>query len=252
MKTLFTIFSFGYLTFVFACPAVAQKSDSLKGTYKIRCKTYIKEKDNSLISVGGVLYEGDLSKKDTSEILVVDIQKRPLTWDKHASYKVTIVKIRELLASDTIKRHPSIDTIGQAIYIVDGKLSHEELEGVNPDDIFSMDILKSMYNKDVYVNTGNRGAIIVITKKFVIQSYQKKLSAFSKEYRSYLETHQRDSADLFYVINGVPLDGKDENEITGTLYDIPRKRLKSVTFMDKYFKGAFNNSKPLVIIVTKK
>jgi hypothetical protein len=188
MKKLFTIFSVGYLTLVFACSAVAQKPDSSKIAFAIRCAA---------------------SKISPPPLFIIDDKK------------------------------------------IADSLSNNVLQSINPNNILEISVLKDSASEAISDHF-NAGVIIITTKAYAKTTYQKKLSTFSKEYRNYLETHQRDSTDLFYVINGIPLDGKDENEITKALYDIPRKKLKSVTFMGKYFKGAFNNSKPLVIIVTKK
>lgn len=131
-------------------------------------------------------------------------------------------------------------------YVVDRKLSDRKLGGTSPYDILNIQIL---LGKDVDGHP-NPPTVIVLTRKFAISEYQKKLGSFSNDYKKYLDNHNNRDDSLLYVLNGVVLEGK-QDEVIGKLFAAVDK-MKTVDFMDKYFKNIFNNNRPIIIITTKK
>lgn len=134
------------------------------------------------------------------------------------------------------------------LLIVDGKVYEaDSLKNIQPGDIIDVTVLKYATDKNVVICKPDNGAVIITTRKEAISQYQKKLGSFSRKYKGYLATHKCTESDFVYVLNGVPLD----SAITKRLYGVPIKKIKTVSFMDKYFKETFNNSKPIVLITTK-
>ena len=79
--------------------------------------------------------------------------------------------------------------------------------------------------------------------------YQEKFTAFSKDYKSYLETNNNDEKnEIMYVVNGIPIKGKPY-EIADQLCQIPNDKIKKAIFLKRY--KVLENINPIMIIVTK-
>jgi hypothetical protein len=105
----------------------------------------------------------------------------------------------------------------------------------------SITVLKKLACDSCYVNTGDHGAVLIVTKQGAIKSYQKKFSTFSKKYKEYLEKHNGDDNNLVYILNGTPVQGK-RDYIIGTLYNVSTEKIKNISFnqgeMDKEHDAA--------------
>ena len=66
-------------------------------------------------------------------------------------------------------------------YVVDGQLSANKYNGVNPNDIICITILKNSDVGDKHISNPDKVVVIVITKPFAISQYQQKFSNLSKD-----------------------------------------------------------------------
>jgi TonB-dependent SusC/RagA subfamily outer membrane receptor len=157
----------------------------------------------------------------------------------------------------TFRLGPDIRTVNNSkfLYIVDDKtycVNHIK-KRLAPDTskILEVSVLKGANASAIYGSKGVNGAVVVITKKFATKEYQKKLSAFSEDYKKYIALNKNDDSDLVYLLNGVVLNGKP-SEVIKTLYNEIEK-LKTVDFIDQFSKKLnLNNPKPIVVITTTK
>lgn len=118
---------------------------------------------------------------------------------------------------------------------------------VNPGDILQETILKTDSSLVAKYGEGAiKGALIITTWRFGIDSYEAKLSKFSKEYAKYIQSHDDDSR-LFYFLNGQQLSDHDR-ELVITLYNLPAASIRSVTFNEN--EPGAEGMTPLVSIKT--
>nr|WP_294950430.1 hypothetical protein [uncultured Mucilaginibacter sp.] len=133
---------------------------------------------------------------------------------------------------------------------VDGQVTSSKLEDMDANNIFKVEKVIS----PMEVGSTRKNIIVkVITKPHAIYEYQGKLSAFSKEYRAYLDGSNRKDDELMYILNGILLQQRDS--ITKKLYDIPPKQLKEVVYLPNpsmFSKVYTPFNKCVVIITTKK
>jgi TonB-dependent SusC/RagA subfamily outer membrane receptor len=145
------------------------------------------------------------------------------------------------------------------LYIIDDKEipdslanSNRALENISPDNILAISVLKDAAAATLYGVRGANGVIIITTKMYARMKYQNTFSASSKKYKRYIKNHQNNDEGLMYVLNGNLLEKTGNSDSIKKLYDIPAGAIKSVDVMDKYYKGIFNNDKPIIVITTKK
>ena len=136
-----------------------------------------------------------------------------------------------------IQKAPVVDKIEKldsaldknALYVIDGELSDNKLNNIKPEDIFSIDILKKgEKNSDTSLET-MRDVVIVVTNEGGKKNYQRKFSAFSKEYKDYLRWNKGRDGLCHYFINEKSID-KDQKDFIQKLYEIPADKIVSVTF----------------------
>lgn len=135
-------------------------------------------------------------------------------------------------------------------YILDGVVSKYKLSGVNPNDILMINVEKKKANDSTYVNTTDKGSVIVVTKKYAIGQYQKKISSFSKDYKSYLSMHQNKDDICEYEINGTALEDNYYGNAQ-KLYKIPTESIKRVDFLKNPKRNGFPDKTNIVNILTK-
>lgn len=129
-------------------------------------------------------------------------------------------------------------------YIVDGKFV-QSVSDIKPTDIFGVSILKDSAAVALYGPQAANGAVVITTKPLAIKEYQKKLSAFSKKYQSYI-AEKGDDSKLLYVINNTMLQVGTNHSIR-ELYQLDPEDIVSVTFKtDRHF-----TNDATVIILTK-
>jgi hypothetical protein len=163
-----------------------------------------------------------------------------------------MVSVGALAQSDTsAKIKPLNAAINKdTLYVIDGEPSQNKLKDIDPKDIFSVTILKND-SKDPSMGPSNKVVVVIVSKQSAIKMYQKKFSAFSKEYKAYFDNPQNNDTHFLYVLNGVMI--VNAPSVVGNikiLYDIPVKKIKEVIFKDKF--TVLENHNPIVIITTKK
>ncbi len=205
-----------------------------------------------LIVLDGVPYSGIPNPADIKQISLLKGDVATALYGSQAALGVIFVTTKNDKGHWSLNNPDKttdlfIDT--NALYIMDGKVLPSKLNGIDLQNILSISIIKHVACDSCYVNTGDHGAVIIITKEGAIKSYQKKFSAFSKEYRTYFDNPQNNDSDFLYVVNGVPANIKT-NEGIKTLSDIRTLKIKEVIFKDK--GSILNNIKPIVVITTKK
>jgi hypothetical protein len=150
--------------------------------------------------------------------------------------------------SDKGMDHLFVDT--NAMYVIDGVVSRNKLNGIDPKDILSVTILKYASKDPSMANPSDKGAVIIVTKQAAIKAYQKRFSAFSKKYNDYLGNHQSNDESISYILNGVFLSVKP-GERTKQLYEIPASKIKAIDFTEnQYYNGG--DSRPYIVIITTK
>ena len=132
------------------------------------------------------------------------------------------------------------------VYIVDGvPLSKES---VKPNDILIENVLTGHQLDNLYVNKKLDSVIIIVTKVGAVNSYQKKLSDFSVDYRNYLADHHNSDSRIIYCIDGDLFRG-DEKRIK-ILYNLSANNIDKVSFLkSRDFEGIVTTS---LLITTKK
>ncbi|MDB5122598.1 MAG: SusC/RagA family TonB-linked outer membrane protein [Mucilaginibacter sp.] len=133
------------------------------------------------------------------------------------------------------------------LYIIDDKespvsLPNNALNNINPNDILSISVLKDAAANARYGSKAANGVIIIITKLYAKEQYQKQFSTFSKKYKRYLEGHQNNDKDILYILNGVPVNEKERDEATRRLYGILFKQIKKVDYSDNFVEGMKNGA----------
>lgn len=116
------------------------------------------------------------------------------------------------------------------LYVIDGRLTKVQPQ-FNEADLLEVYVVSNKNAVKEYGEKANDGAIIIITKKWGIETYQKKFAGFSKEYSSYLIAHAGDDSRLMYVLStdGSVLAAKNIDS-QRKLYSIPASDIESITF----------------------
>jgi TonB-dependent SusC/RagA subfamily outer membrane receptor len=125
-----------------------------------------------------------------------------------------------------------------------------DFKDINPDHILNVTVLKGNNATAIYGSQAEKGVVIIITKRYAIKQYQQKLSAFSKEYKTYLLEHQT-KADVFeYELNGTALEDSYYGNAQ-KLFKIPIENIKRVDFLKNPTHNGFSGKTNIVNILTK-
>ncbi|HVV54457.1 MAG TPA: TonB-dependent receptor plug domain-containing protein [Mucilaginibacter sp.] len=185
----------------------------------------------ALVVVDGVIYESDLKNidpDDVSSVTVLKGQEATNIYGPKGANGVVIIQTKHY-TPPLYKARPLDSAVSKdAFYVVDGVPSKNKLDSVNPKDILSISILKKGTNADASFEPVN-DVVVVVTKKGAISAYQVKFGAFSRKYKDYIKRCNGNDSNLFYVINGVPIQGNPDNVIEA-LYKVPAKKIKAVGF----------------------
>lgn len=133
----------------------------------------------------------------------------------------------------------------KVVYVVDG-IPVNKVK-VNNEDILTKDVLKGPAIEALHSEKQIDSVIVIVTKNSAVTQYQKKLGAFSKKYKNYLQSHRNIDEDFLYVVDGIPVQG-ERSDIIKTLYKIPSGKIKEVGFNKK---KPTDLDKMLVVITTK-
>jgi TonB-dependent SusC/RagA subfamily outer membrane receptor len=224
--------------------ALAQNSDTVhKDTAKRFTIVDAKPIDNHekpLYVVDGIIFEGDIKRINPKDILDITVLKQPGStniYGPQGANGVVLITTKQYQKVDRTTAKFTDPIFDKLVFVVDGiMINKKEFSEIDPRNILIFD--DSQIKKDT---------VIVVTKSFAINQYQKKFSAFSEKYKSYLESHQNKDDDFLYILDGVQVQGK-QNEIISALYKTPSEKIKEVGFN---VKEPTDGSKTLVIINTK-
>jgi hypothetical protein len=193
--------------------------------------------DKPLILVDGLVYKGNVNDLDVNNISEISVRRDSSylkVFGKAAASGVILIttkghtSIHEPAKKDTVYNRGLPD---DAMYVIDGTLSDKKLDGVDPKDILSINVIKENKNAEPTEANGGRATIIVVTKPRAIISYKKKFSEFSPAYKEYLDNHNNDDAGLAYTIDGYNCDtGMDG---LTRLYKLPKEKLSKIKISTK-------------------
>jgi hypothetical protein len=135
--------------------------------------------------------------------------------------------------------------------IIDNKISKHDLDSLDVNSIIKLVVFKDKEAIKKYGSKGKNGVIVITTKTFAINYYQKKFSALSAKYATYLAENHNNEEDIGYIVNGSPVDGKPEGRIK-ILYDFSMDKIKYFNFMENPFYNGGASRKYITVITTKK
>ena len=135
-----------------------------------------------------------------------------------------------LLFCFVVSAKAQVDTSlnGGSVFVVDGTVVSKN--AVKQTDIYSKDVLKGDKLTELYVEKKLDSVTVIVTKKGALLYYQNKLSSFSREYESYLKSHNNNDDDIQYVVHN---DLLEKQESVSYLYKLPSEKIISVTFMER-------------------
>jgi hypothetical protein len=132
------------------------------------------------------------------------------------------------------------------VYVIDGEVSRKKLVGIDPKDIFSVDIIKQDVASEHFEGEARNGLVVVVTKNGAIKSYQKKLSAFSVNYKKYIVSQTKyndnDNGIMYKIIKNGNLVFFDEKDKIRELYNIPAAKISKVEFHQQQTCCGINTS----------
>jgi len=214
-----------------------------------------------------------LKSEDITSIDVIKDKGATEIWGKRGAGGVVIVHTKDeakdmeamMREAETRMNAPLAHSMSGAIseinrnfplFVVDGRLLPDSLvnseakisKAIERDNVFSSSMLKYSEGTARYGSKAANGVVVVTTINYAVKQYQDKLARFSKGYDDYVKAKKRDDSNLNYVVDGKQLAG-EKIEIVRTLYKLPVKKIKSVTFRD--LNKPAGNIAPTLTINTK-
>lgn len=113
-------------------------------------------------------------------------------------------------------------------HILDNQSPRQQLATLAPKDAAYIDVIRSTSNPALY-GTKDYTVVYVITKSFAKKEYQKKLSAFSTDYRNYLEAHSNNDDEVQYILN-TQLLKNDSDELFDLFNKLSPEKITNVAF----------------------
>jgi hypothetical protein len=162
-------------------------------------------------------------------IILLFLSINSLAQDSGSSHKDTVRKFIGIVDAKQIHKHQKL------LYVIDDKIYYGG--SLNPSylpdstDILDVKILKGDEAMKKYGQKGGNGAIIIVGRRFAICQYQKRLGAFSEEYKKYIESQMKynpnnDGILSYSIDDNMPFLKGDE--LTRELYDLPAEKIASV------------------------
>lgn len=264
---------FLFIVFCFITPllVIAQQRDTM---YVINKKLVFRDaataEGKAYIEVDGIVFTGKLSSikpDDIQELSVLKPADAKALYGAKGLNGAYLIKTKKGLDAVSLPpaNLPLNDNNGaydhsfapsqttskdSLLYLVDGEVSTEKtVKALNPEDIFSVNVLKKGTVAEASLNHLNNDVIAVLTKNGAIKSYQYKFSQFSKEYKAYLEAHQGSDIDVFYKFESAGLYARSHEQID-FLYQIKKENIVAVTFVPPH-KNKKDNVQPMLLILIK-
>ena len=253
MKAILTI-----LCIFFGLNLMAQNSDSFaKGRARfIVIRDSIVNENNKipLIVINGFIFNEGINNINPDDVAIIGILGQPGAtniYGERGKNGVILINTKKLNENyQTLIRRKETLNYDSTTVIVDGEISDKKLKELDPNQIFSLNLLK--YDSDAGKSLGlyKHNVAIILTNKRAVSNYISKFGKFSGKYRNYLKKNNNDDGRLTYVINGIQLDKSNLHNFIKTLYDIQNKEIKAVTLKSDNIEGIQNGG--TVIITSKK
>jgi hypothetical protein len=196
----------------------------------------IDKNEKPLCVVDGIIFKGNIKQINPNDILQVAILKPPGSVNIYGPQGANGAILISTKRHQNINAGKNADTVksalsNSAVYIIDGVISNKKLEGIDPKDILSIDVLKKNKTTESTEIDPAHDMVIVVTKAGAVKSYQKKLSDFSVSYKKYLDSHNGDDSGLTYVVDG-DIYNKWVDDLE-KLYKLPKEKIAKVAISVK-------------------
>ena len=234
--------------------SIAQKKDTIGAKTMYDLLQQIKKQPDTsdpLVMVDDSVFKGDLHKIDEQNVREVQVIRgdgAKVIYGPNAKNGVFIIKTKTRVLNTFIQPEnlPPPPKPRKVMYVVDGEVV--DMMQVNPSVILEKKILLKEDMKNAFPDSPIDSLVLITTKAGAVKAYQNKFSAFSKDYKQYIENNNDDKFCTYFV------DGKsvenDDKDFISKLFDLPANKIKSVVIQSP--KPAENWIGLKVFITTKK
>jgi len=187
--------------------------------------------DFPLIVLNDKIYDGNLADLKM-KIRHIEIYKGPgacAIYGVKAANGLIIMGTEQKLPMYFSK--PSTDTSfdGNVVYVIDGKLagrSHIDEKEILIRSTLNGRVVNSIYGRKL------DSIVIIITREYAVEQYQKKLSAFSEDYKKEIAfdmKYNHNDDGIFYMILEKGQPGlTHSDDLIRALYNLPVERISKV------------------------
>ena len=182
-----------------------------------------------LVMVDDSVFKGDLHKIDEQNVRKVQVIRGDGAkgiYGPEAKNGVFIIKTKAGVLNTFIQPEnlPPPPKPMKVMYVVDGEVV--DTIQVNPSEILEKKILSKEDMKNAFPDSPVDSLVLITTKAGAVKSYQNKFSAFSKDYKQYIENNNGDKSCTYFV-DGKSVENGDKDFISKQ-YDVPANKIKSV------------------------
>ena len=134
--------------------------------------------------------------------------------------------------TDSALRVFNLDSLARegAVFVVDGILSNQTPPKLDADSVFSLDIISKEKSAEIFNSERATAMVIIVTRKAIMNAYQKKLGRYSMDYQDYIKDHRNDEGICYVIsINGSPTSFKAHEQML-TLYKVLAGNIENVKF----------------------
>lgn len=198
-----------------------------------------------LYVVDGKVYPGNINTLNHNDIRSITVLQSHDALTKYGAGGANGVIMVETNAAKTyLPMQPQNKVFQTSLpdsitYVIDGVVADKKLEGIDPQNIESIRVVKNNTTTPV-IGVAGGSVIMVTTKEGAAKQYKQQLSIISPEYKKYLDEHNNDDSGLKYSVDGALCEGRDG-----------LARLSNLT-KDNIAKVKFAKSGTEVAITTKK
>jgi hypothetical protein len=114
--------------------------------------------------------------------------------------------------------------------LIDDNALKSTLDAIMPKDIFDVTIVQAEKGLEPGL-IASREFVAITTKASAKAAYQKTLSAYSLDYRNYLDANRNDDGNLQYILNAQLLKN-GSNEQLDMLYKLSPEKITNVAFTE--------------------
>ena len=189
--------------------------------------------DRPLVFLDDKIYEGDLAGLN-AKLTHIGIYKGPgacAIFGVKAANGVIIMGTKKKLPMYFSKPSPDTSFDGRVVYIINGELSGKNR--ADEKDALIRSTVKGRVLNGIYGRKLD-SIVTIITRKYAVEQYQKKLSAFSADYKKEVEfqmkyNHNDDAMFYVMVVDG---DAKylNRDDLIRKLYNTSASQIAEVDF----------------------